>query len=142
MSRRTPAVPHEHPALIPARGGSKGIPRKNIVPLAGRPLIAWTIGAPSQARGIGRVIVSTDDEEIAEPSPAPKGLRFPACARPIWRPMTPARCPSSATRSSPSSGGYHADAVIYLQPTSPFRGAGAIERAITTHGDRGAWIRW
>ena len=53
-------------ALIPARGGSKGIPRKNIRNFAGHPLIAWSIAAGLQANSVSRVIVSTDDEEIAE----------------------------------------------------------------------------
>lgn len=52
-------------ALIPARGGSKGVPRKNIRPLAGKPLIAYAIAAARASRLIDRVIVSTDDEEIA-----------------------------------------------------------------------------
>ena len=52
-------------ALIPARGGSKGIPRKNLAPLGGRPLIAWTIEAARAVQGL-RVVVSTDDAEIAE----------------------------------------------------------------------------
>lgn len=52
-------------ALIPARGGSKGIPRKNIKPLAGKPLIGWTIDAAKQASCIDRIVVSTEDEEIA-----------------------------------------------------------------------------
>ena len=52
-------------ALIPARGGSKGIPRKNIRSFAGYPLIAWSIAAGLQAHTVNRVIVSTDDEEIA-----------------------------------------------------------------------------
>ena len=53
-------------ALIPARGGSKGIPHKNIQPLAGRPLIAWSIEAALEAQSVSRVIVSTDDEKIAQ----------------------------------------------------------------------------
>ena len=52
-------------ALIPARGGSKGIPRKNIRDFAGAPLIAWSIAAALRAESVTRVIVSTDDEEIA-----------------------------------------------------------------------------
>src|SRR6202012_1551744 len=52
-------------ALICARGGSKGVPGKNIRPLAGRPLIAWAIGHALQVKRIGRVIVSTDAPEIA-----------------------------------------------------------------------------
>jgi len=54
--------------LIPARGGSKGLPRKNIRPLAGKPLIAYSIEAALSCRLIDRVIVSTDDQEIAETS--------------------------------------------------------------------------
>jgi N-acylneuraminate cytidylyltransferase len=52
-------------ALIPARGGSKGIPHKNIRKFAGFPLIAWSIAAGLQSKSISRVIVSTDNEEIA-----------------------------------------------------------------------------
>jgi len=52
-------------ALIPARGGSKGIPRKNIKLFAGFPLISYSIAAGRQAQSVTRVIVSTDDEEIA-----------------------------------------------------------------------------
>jgi YrbI family 3-deoxy-D-manno-octulosonate 8-phosphate phosphatase len=51
--------------IIPARGGSKGLPRKNVYPLAGKPLIAWTIEAAIGAKHRGRVVVSTDDKEIA-----------------------------------------------------------------------------
>ena len=53
-------------ALIPARGGSKGVPRKNIRQLGGKPLIHWTIEAAMQAKKIDRVFLSTDDEEIAQ----------------------------------------------------------------------------
>ncbi len=52
-------------AIIPARGGSKGIPRKNIRDFAGFPLIAYSIAAAKQSESVTRVIVSTDDEEIA-----------------------------------------------------------------------------
>lgn len=53
-------------ALIPARGGSKGVPRKNIRSLGGFPLLAYSIAAAQQSKSINRIIVSTDDEEIAE----------------------------------------------------------------------------
>ena len=53
-------------ALIPARGGSKGIPRKNLLPIMGQPLIAYSIAQALASRWITRVIVSTDDEEIAQ----------------------------------------------------------------------------
>ena len=55
-------------AVIPARGGSKRLPRKNLLDLAGKPLIAWTIEAALGSKYIDRVIVSTDDDEIAEVS--------------------------------------------------------------------------
>ena len=62
-------------ALIPARGGSKGIPRKNIKPFAGYPLIAWSIAAGTQAHTVNRVIVSTDDPEIAAVARQTRGKR-------------------------------------------------------------------
>lgn len=52
-------------ALIPARGGSKGLPGKNVLPLCGKPLIGWTIEQAKLAAGMDKVIVTTDDEEIA-----------------------------------------------------------------------------
>lgn len=53
-------------AIIPARGGSKGVPRKNALPLAGKPLLGWTIDAALQAQSVVRVVVSTDNPEIAQ----------------------------------------------------------------------------
>ena len=55
-------------ALITARGGSKGVPKKNVKVLAGKPLIAWTIEAAKASKFLDRVLVSTDDEEIAKTS--------------------------------------------------------------------------
>lgn len=52
--------------VIPARGGSKGIPRKNLVDLGGRPLLAWTIACAKAANTVGRIVVSTDCDEIAD----------------------------------------------------------------------------
>jgi len=52
-------------AIVPARGGSKGLLRKNLRDLAGKPLIAWTIAAAQAARGVDRLVLSTDDAEIA-----------------------------------------------------------------------------
>lgn len=63
-------IPQDCIALIPARGGSKGLPRKNVLPLAGKPLIAWTIDAALRAKSISTVYVTTDDAEIAEVSRA------------------------------------------------------------------------
>ena len=53
-------------AVIPARGGSKGIPRKNIKNLGGKPLIAWTIECAQKSKYLDRIVVSTEDEEIAQ----------------------------------------------------------------------------
>ena len=53
-------------AIIPARGGSKGVPRKNIRDVAGKPLIAWTIEEAKKSGYIDRLVVSTDDQEIAD----------------------------------------------------------------------------
>ena len=57
--------PYRFLGLIPARGGSKRIPRKNLVPVAGKPLLAWTIDAARASRRLDRLVLSTDDEEIA-----------------------------------------------------------------------------
>lgn len=111
-------------ALIPARGGSKGIPRKNIRPIAGKPLIAWTIEAALAAEGIDRVVVSTEDEEIA------------AVAR-EWGAEVPFMRPSElASDEAPGIAPVlHAidqlaghKALILLQPTSPLRTAEQIDR--------------
>lgn len=77
-------------ALIPARGGSKGIPRKNIRDFAGAPLIAYSISAGLQSRHVTRVIVSTDDQEIA------------AVAR-EWGAETPFYAPRNLLRMTPQT---------------------------------------
>jgi len=53
-------------AIIPARGGSKGLPRKNVLPVGGKPLLAWTIEAALKSKCISRVVLSSDDDEIIE----------------------------------------------------------------------------
>lgn len=113
-------------AIIPARGGSKGIPGKNIKPLAGKPLIAWTIEAALQAKGIDRVIVSTEDEEIALVA-----KQFGAEV-PFMRPLalaqddTPGFAPVlHAIERLPDF-----DWVLLLQPTSPLRSVADIESII------------
>lgn len=116
--------------LIPARGGSKGIPRKNIAPLGGRPLITWTIDAALRAKGLGRVVVSTDDDAIAEVA-AKAGAEVP-----FRRPKEFATDNSEALPvirhaiDQMDALGWRTDAVVYLQPTSPLRGSESIARAI------------
>lgn len=118
-------------ALITARGGSKGIPRKNIVPLAGKPLIAWTIEAARQSPSVDRVVVSTDDPEIAEISRA-----FGAEA-PFLRPAELAQNDSPhidtiihGVKWMEERQGYTPDYVLLLQPTSPLRTSDDIEAAV------------
>ena len=64
-ARKSVVMTEEVLALIPARGGSKGIPRKNLIEVGGQPLIAWSIRHALESRRITRVIVSTEDDEIA-----------------------------------------------------------------------------
>ena len=118
-------------ALIPARGGSKGIPRKNIRDFAGAPLIAYSIAAALQAQHVTRVIVSTDDEEIA------------AVAR-QWGAETPFLRPTELAQDDITDlpvfqqalawlaeyEAYHPEFVVQLRPTSPVRPVGLIDDAI------------
>jgi CMP-N-acetylneuraminic acid synthetase len=116
-------------AIIPARGGSKGIPRKNIALLSGRPLIAYAIEASVSSRVVDRTIVSTDDAEIAEVS-----RRFGAEVR--LRPSvlaqddTPTRAVLEHVVRELAAEGYHPDAVLTLQPTSPLRTSRHIDEAV------------
>lgn len=118
-------------ALIPARGGSKGILRKNIRLFAGYPLIAWSIAAAKQSDLVTRVIVSTDDEEIA------------AVAR-EWGAETPFLRPAEFAQDNTTDlpvfehalkwladvEGYRPDVVIQLRPTSPIRPRTMVDDAI------------
>ena len=117
-------------ALIPARGGSKGIPHKNILPLAGKPLISYTIGAGLQSKYIDTVLVSTDDPEIARVS------KECGAEVPFLRPAELAADTSKtidavlhAVRAMAERGMTY-DALVLLQPTSPLRTAEDTDRAI------------
>ena len=118
-------------ALIPARGGSKSIPRKNIRPFAGHPLIAYSVAAGLAAETVSRVLVSTDDEEIAEIS-----RRYGAEA-PFIRPAELARDDTPdlpvfqhALNWLAGYEGYHPDIIVQLRPTSPFRRVWHIDQAV------------
>ncbi|HEY5730720.1 MAG TPA: acylneuraminate cytidylyltransferase [Anaerolineales bacterium] len=118
-------------ALIPARGGSKGIPRKNIKPFAGYPLVAWSIAAGLQANSVSRVIVSTDDEEIAAVA------REYGAETPFLRPheLAQDRTPDlpafeHALKWLEDIEGYQPDIVVQLRPTSPIRPTDMIDSAI------------
>ena len=118
-------------ALIPARGGSKGIPRKNIKPFAGYPLVAWSIAAGLQANSVSRVIVSTDDEEIAAVA------REYGADVPFLRPAELAqdRTPDlpafeHALKWLEDVEGYKPDYVVQLRPTSPLRPTDMVDAAV------------
>ncbi len=118
-------------AIIPARGGSKGIPRKNIKLLNGKPLIAYTIEAALQAKSITRVIVSTEDQEIAEIAKK-YGAEIP-----FMRPKELAMDNSSATdlyiyiiNQLEKIINKKIESFIALLPTSPLRTGKDIDRAV------------
>lgn len=113
-------------AVIPARGGSKGVPRKNVRPLAGRPLIAWTIEQAKASRMIDRIIVSSEDEEVLETARRYGG------EVPFVRPVelaqdeTPGMAPIRHAISELPDHDY----TVVLQPTSPLRVVGDIDACI------------
>lgn len=119
-------------ALIPARGGSKSIPRKNIRPFAGFPLIAYSISAALHAESINRVVVSTDDEEIAKIA-SDYGAEVPFL-RPIElaqdnTPDLPVFIHALTWLSEQE--GYSPEIVVQLRPTSPLRRVTHIDGAVS-----------
>ncbi len=117
-------------ALIPARGGSVGVPGKNIRPLGGKPLIAYTIEAARQSKIFNRVIVSTDQREIADIS-AYYGAEVPFI-RPKELSTNEAKSMDvvfHALQWLEQNEKYVPEVVTLLQPTSPFRDAQAIIEA-------------
>jgi CMP-N,N'-diacetyllegionaminic acid synthase len=120
-------------AVIPARGGSKRLPRKNVLPLGGRPLIAWTVAAALDSGVMSEVLVSTDDAEIAQ------AAREAGALVPWLRPA--ALATDTATSGQVlahalqwyEAGGNRCDGVVLLQPTSPFRTAHSIRGAVQTY---------
>lgn len=124
-------------AIIPARGGSKGIPRKNVMQIGGKPLIAWSIEAAKTAGLFDRIVVSSDDLEILEVA---KLYGAEAILR-------PADIAQDTTRSEPvvehvltylKQQGYEPEYICYLQPTSPLRTAEDIQKGFTLIKERGA----
>jgi len=116
-------------AIIPARGGSKGVPRKNIREVAGRPLIAYTIAAAQASRLITRCIVSTDDKETAEIS---KMLGCEVMERPVALAQddTPTVSVIKHVFDRLESQGKIFDYGLVLQPTSPLRTGQDIDSAL------------
>jgi CMP-N-acetylneuraminic acid synthetase len=122
--------------LVPARGGSKRLPRKNVLPLGGRPLIRWTIDAARDSGVCADVLVSTDDDEIASVA------REAGALVPWLRPAELATdTASSASVIAHALAWYErehgpVDAVLLLQPTSPFRSTGSIRGALRVYADQ------
>lgn len=126
-------------ALIPARGGSKGIPKKNVKEINGKPLIAWSIEQALSARYVDRVVVSTDDAEIAEISKK-YGADVPF--------LRPAALANDTASTEPSlihavtwlreHESYEPDHIILLQATSPVRKSVAIDEAVLKYEKEGA----
>jgi CMP-N,N'-diacetyllegionaminic acid synthase len=117
-------------AVIPARGGSKGLPRKNILPLGGRPLIAWTIEQALASKYLDKVLVSTDDEEIA-------GIAKDCGAEVPF--LRPAELATDTAKTIDvihhclafyKERGVSFDYLALLEPTSPLRAEGDIDKAI------------
>lgn len=116
-------------AIITARGGSKGLPRKNVLPVAAKPLIAWTVEAARQSRYIDRLILSSEDQEIIDTACAC------GCEAPFRRPESLAKDDTPSIEPV-----LHAiaalqpnyDYIVLLQPTSPLRTAADIDGCIET----------
>ena len=115
--------------LIPARGGSKGIPRKNLAPVAGKPLLAWTLEAALGATELTRVIVSTDDDEIA----AAAGVEILRRPRELAADDTPML---DVVRHAVAE--FAPDVVVLLQPTSPLRRAEHVDACVRLLLESGA----
>lgn len=125
--------------VVTARGGSKGIPGKNLRPLAGKPLLAYTLEAAAAAGALDRLILSTDDPVIADAG------RSYGCETPFLRPAELARDETPhlpvmqhAVRWLDEHDGYRPDAVMILQPTSPLRRPEDIRESIRLLEDAGA----
>ncbi len=125
--------------IITARGGSKGVPGKNLKSLAGKPLLAYTVEAALAATGLDRVILSTEDAAIADAG------RALGCEVPFVRPADLSRDDTAhlpviqhAARWMQDQAGYQCDAVMILQPTSPLRTTADINAAAALLESSGA----
>lgn len=126
-------------AIIPARGGSKGLPNKNILPLGGKPIIVHSIEAARAAQCIQRIVVSTDSPEIAEIA------RHHGADVPFLRPAELAQdeAPTLPVMQHvlsqlATAEGWQPEIVVLLQPTSPLRQSEDIDRAVTLLRETGA----
>lgn len=123
--------------LVPARGGSKGIPRKNLATLAGRPMLDYTLDAALGAKSLDLIAVTTDDRAIEA---AAKRRRVPVIRRPAAlagdrAPMITAVKHAIKNLGVPPA---EIEAVVLLQPTSPLRGARHVDEAVAQWRKSGA----
>jgi CMP-N,N'-diacetyllegionaminic acid synthase len=113
-------------ALVPARGGSKGVPGKNVLPICGKPLIAWTIDAARGSRYIDRLVLSSDDEAIID------AARCHGCEVPFVREAALATDTATSIDvvldALARLPGF--DIVVLLQPTSPLRSTADIDATL------------
>jgi CMP-N,N'-diacetyllegionaminic acid synthase len=115
--------------VVPARGGSKGLPRKNIRPLAGEPLIGHTLCTAMNVAEIDLLVVSTDDPEIAAVSSG-YGVRVVDRPARLASDEAPTEAALIQVLEALEAEGQRFDIILVLEPTSPFRSAGTIARAI------------
>jgi CMP-N-acetylneuraminic acid synthetase len=120
-------------AVIPARGGSKGLPGKNIRPLNGKPLIAWSIEAAQNSSLVDRVLVSTDDEKIAKIAKSFGAEVLPRPALLATDEATTISVLTHVAQEIPTAGTF-----IVLQPTSPLRSKALIDSCLREY-ERGGY---
>jgi len=121
--------------VIAARGGSKGLPRKNVLPLAGRPMIAWSVAAGQESRHLDRLILSSDDREIIDTA------RAAGCEAPFVRPRELAGDDISVVPAlvhALDALGESYDFIVLLQATSPLRRGADIDACLELAADTGA----
>lgn len=116
-------------AIIPARGGSKGIPRKNVIDMAGAPLVAHSIAHAADSRHVDRVVVSTDDDEIAAVSQA-HGAEVVRRPDPLGSDLATSESALIHALDTIVDGGTDPDLIVFLQATSPLRRPDDIDRAV------------
>ena len=116
-------------AIIPARGGSKGIPHKNMTELAGKPLMAYSFDAAKGSLLITKTILSTDDEEFAEYARS-EDIEVRMRPSELAGDKTPMKDVINYHLDELEKEGYKSDAFILLQPTSPLRTSRHIDEAL------------
>jgi CMP-N,N'-diacetyllegionaminic acid synthase len=124
--------------IITARGGSKGIPNKNLVPLLGKPLLAYSAEAALASKHLARTVLSTDDEKIASAGLA-LGIEVPFMRPPeLAKDDTPTLPVLQDVVRKLEAGGESFDAILTLQPTNPLRRTSDIDGAVELLESSGA----